>query len=279
MDPTRIKQTLEGAISPYKDYCEGYGNVGSSGNNYILGFILAVGKTKMHLSHDGSQTLDEIMAFDLAEVEHTYLGQINMSTVSSFCGPQGLIWGYDICPTNKLKNQKPLFQIKNHKHHLIDVLSIGPLLDSTEDLFGSSNKRRFILKPGSHVPCANKSMKLHGPGRIYSAIGVGIAKNREKDACLLMEDFGKIPETNDLKGYENIILNKMAQSVVQVGKNQKVEFEKIFVGLRSIYAKDNEIVCALIAAPYFTIAQGAIVNDLDTMSKISLEKWRKKLNF
>lgn len=96
-------QKLKNSISSYNRNCDGYGNPSGNGG-YILGFLLEVGKVSKRLGHEGSSMLDEINSFDMAERNGTYLGQINMSIVSSFCGPQGLIWGYDIAVHDRLKN-------------------------------------------------------------------------------------------------------------------------------------------------------------------------------
>ncbi len=105
MQKRNIQGILEKSISPYEKYCDGYGNTKSSGNSYLLGFVLSTGKTKKQFYHDGSKMLDEINAFDIAETKGPYIGQINMSIVSSFCGPQGLIWGYDIYASEALYKQ------------------------------------------------------------------------------------------------------------------------------------------------------------------------------
>src|SRR5690606_19271134 len=96
MDIRNKDVLLQNAISPYENYCDGYGNLSSSGNSYILGLTLGIGVAKKQSSHHGSKMLDEINAFDLAEVSGPYIGQLNMSIVSSFCGVQGLIWEYYI---------------------------------------------------------------------------------------------------------------------------------------------------------------------------------------
>ena len=75
---------VKGAVGPNETYCSGYGEPGASGRNYVLGLVLGTGLAKFNLRHDGSQLLDEINAFDRAEVAETNLGQINMTIVSSF---------------------------------------------------------------------------------------------------------------------------------------------------------------------------------------------------
>ena len=89
------KEKLLSALSPHERFSSGYSGHGG----YLLGLVIEIGRCKRGFRHDGSDVLDTIAAFDDAEIKGTYLGQVNMLTVSSFSGPQGLIWGYDILPS------------------------------------------------------------------------------------------------------------------------------------------------------------------------------------
>ena len=86
------KKILESSLSPYDLYCLGY----PQQNGYITAPVLSIGVAKETFSHVGSKVLDSIIAYDRAETQETYICQINMIIVSSFVGPQGLIWGYDL---------------------------------------------------------------------------------------------------------------------------------------------------------------------------------------
>ena len=252
------KEIIRNAISPYSDYSEGYGNSGSSGNSYILGFCLGTASVKSQFSHIGSIMLDEINAFDLAETKGPYIGQINMSTVSSFCGPQGLVLGYDIMKEDTLYEDS--YGEVEYKDSKAKVYSIEPLIDATQKMFGTVDERVFPLRPGSHVPFANKTVKADTPSIIFSCIAIGIAEDREKNACLLMEDVGKI-ENKGLDSYMHFktdIIDKLAKSVLSVGHNQRVKYKEIFAGIRFQVVKKGEVGCALVAAPYFTLAKNAV---------------------
>jgi histidine decarboxylase len=256
MDQKRKTKVLSRAKSPYLKYSDGYGNPDSKTGNYILGVVLEVGISPIFLSHEGSSMLDEINAFDMAERNSTYIGQVNMSIVSSFCGPQGVIIGHDFA-REKVSNTKiPGLEIVEYRGVEIPVYSIKPLQEATQSLFGTVEDKRMHLKPGAHVPFASKNIKKKGPARLYSCLAIGIAKDRTKNACLLMEDVGEIPldiEGTDLKSYYLKVLRKAAQSVLVIGDNQKVEYEKILVGLEVCFVQEGQIGCALVAAPYFTM--------------------------
>ena len=260
-------------MAPYDKFCAGYGNPGSSGNGYMLGLVLGTGIAPLKLGHGGSSLLDEINAFDRAEVEETNIGQINMITVSSFCGPQGLIWGYDVLAKDDLRTPLANVSAVNSPPHKVPVYSIQSILDATQALFGTVKKPLFPLLPGSHVPCACKTKVLKGPGRAYAAIGIGIPVDRNKAACLLMEDTGEIIcEANQTTKQQSRILQNLAQSIVEIGKNQRVNYREIFVGLKVVSVPQGHVGCALVAAPYFTLAREAIPNDIN-LTQLTWEVW------
>ncbi len=271
---------LNNAISPYNDYCDGFGCPGSSGNSYILGLVLGVGKDSIKLSHPGSSVLDEINAFDLAEVDSTYIGQLNMIIVSSFCGPQGLIWGYDIV-ANKLSNNITQKKYYNNKGENIKIYSADSVIDSTKALFGTRDKKIFPIKPGSHVPFAGKNYKFEGPKRIYCAIAMGIPEDRENSAVLLMEDIGWIPSNyrkSNIKEIYSIIYDNLIRSVIEVGENQKIAYKTILISLRDLVINSGEMGCSLVAAPYFTLARNAINNiSINGAVESSLSTWQKSI--
>ena len=265
------KKNLINSISQYDEYCDGYGNSTSMARGYILGTILSVAKVKVKFSHSGSDVLDSINAFDKAEVAGTYIGQINMSNVSSFCGPQGLILGYDILAPQKLeKFILPDFFEKNTK-----VYSIEPLLNATNKLIGNLDKKNFPFLPGSHVPCAGRNIEKKGPHELYCAMAIGVSSDRDKYANLVMEDVGYISEDGKNKT-KNIIFN-MIRSIKEVGKNHKISYDKIFVGYKTILVKADEYGCALVRAPYILLAKNALI-DLDRMVICSLDYWCKYKN-
>ena len=94
-----------------KEYCEGYFST-ALGNSYLLGVNYAVAKVRKQFGHEGSSVLDEINAFDMAEITNANVGQINAIKVSSFCGPRGHIWGYDICKVEQSLNN---WNLRNRK--------------------------------------------------------------------------------------------------------------------------------------------------------------------
>ena len=73
------------AISPYDDYCDGYGMPGAYGNGYVS--VLKVSAGTVEKTND--ELVDRIVTYDKAEAADAYVGQINMLTASSFCGMAG----------------------------------------------------------------------------------------------------------------------------------------------------------------------------------------------
>jgi len=279
-------EILNDAISPYDLYCNGYGNQGGNIQNYITAIILGSGVVPYRFNSHGSSIIDQTLAFDMAEVQNSNLGQINMITVSSFCGLHGLIWGYDIAEHSKVRQLHPLIKdltVNNiyNNTEKIPVYSLVPLREASMKLFGTVAEKRFPLLPGSHVPCAQKNISVIGPNKIYAAMALGIAKNRDKDACLFMEDIGiekkyffNLVNRNNIK---NILIN-LAESIVEVGKNQEVVFKEIFVDLIEQEVKKGEVGSALVAAPYFTLAKKAIPdNNFLNLINYNLDQWESAL--
>lgn len=272
---------LDEAIGPFEKYCDGYGNPGASGKGYFVGLMFGIGKTKIRFEHEGTSLLDNINAFDKAEVMDVNIGQINMTQVSSFCGPIGKIWGYHVLKPKKFEPHKyfPKGSLKVGSSY-IPIYSASPIVDATRSLFGTIDDKRFPLLPGSHVPCAGKHITEKGPRHIYCGFALGIAKNQEQNANLFMEDLGDIPIY--IKGteveveYREKILENLAKSVLAIGENQGVRYKEIFVEMQDVVIQPDEIGCALVAAPYFTLAKSAIPQrGINMLESISLSEWEK----
>jgi len=111
-------------IATQDKFCEGLWATPS--NNCILGINYAVAKTEKQFFHDGSTVLDQINTIDLdgiAKAERialTHLSTVLESDISIYC--------------------------------------LDPLADVFEQLTGSEEAPRFPFFPGSHVPCATKSI-------------------------------------------------------------------------------------------------------------------------
>lgn len=252
MEPLFSKdKIIRSAISPYNRYCVGYPGQGA----YITALVIGISSVPEKNSHAGSEALDSILAFDLAETTESYLGQINMSIVSSFCGPQGLIWGYDVAvlddfPPDDFFSKEKLALIKNGKN----------LRQAAQLLFGNNNQRHFPFLPGSHVPCAGKSKTIKGPADLYAAAAIGIPEERNQQACVLMEDAGELK--GNLLDLRQSILRNIVESVLEIGERNRVKYGEIFVDFLHKKIPLGEIGCALVAMPYFHLAKKAFNENL-----------------
>lgn len=255
---------IQSALSPYDRYCVGYSGRGG----YLTALVMGVSSFKKRFSHSGSKILDAILAYDRAEVADTYIGQINMEIVSSFCGPQGLIWGYDLAKEETLKINSILSKNILKRFKEIEIKNGENLRKAAKMLFGTIGEFHFPLLPGTHVPCAGRFHFEEGPVYLYSAAAIGIPEDRKRAACMLMEDVGKLKKvTSRIK--EKILLNGI-QSILELGKNHRVNYKEVFVDFFARKIKTDEIGCALIAMPYFCLAKKAFTKNL---TKQSLNKW------
>jgi len=185
-----------------------------------------------------------------------------MSIVSSFCGPQGLIWGYDVAKENSLKQPN----LKREKFNDATIKNAANLRKAAKELFGTKQKLHFPLLPGSHVPCAGRFLILEGPVLLYAAIAIGIPQNRDKSACLIMEDVGQLAHLN----MKSKIMLNVVLSVLEIGKNQNIKYKEIFVDFVSKKIMADEVGAALVAVPYFRLAKKALTKNL---SKQTLQEW------
>jgi hypothetical protein len=239
----------------------------------VIGAVLSTATVSRSLPLPASPVLGSILAFDAAERATAYIGQINMTVVSSFCSPDDLIWGYDLArPDNLRADGRPL-ELAGRRAH---VYHLDPLLEAASALFGTAEARRFPLRPGSVVPCAACHIERPGPRRIYCGLAIGIAEHRDRDACVIMEDVGELPldaAPGDTQ-LVTMVLDDLARSVMQVGLQQRVAYREIFVGMREIKVGNGDIGGALVLCPYFTLAQGAIPSGgPDTLKEMSLADW------
>jgi histidine decarboxylase len=263
---------------PYeKKYCYGYGFEPASSPKYNFYTAAATAKKaliKKKLSHLVSSKLDYINAFDIAETQGAYLGQINLIVVSSFIGPNGYLFGYEVAKHPNLYQKKLDINIP------IDVYSAVPLFESTKKLFGTLDSKHFPMIPGGHTPAASKSIEKSGPCYIYGGIGVGIVRDRNKDAIILMEDIGWANNINEETAkFENRKMKEnIAKSVLEISKNQHTELKEIFIHTDYLHIHEDEVGCILTAVPYMTLPKVALLDGIDTLERIDLVEWEERTN-
>ncbi len=257
---------LKGALSQYDHYCQGYPGRGK----YLSSLVMGAGIFKKTFSHAGSDILDSIIAYDRAEIDNAYIGQISMGFVSSFCGPEGLIWGYDLAEKKDLS--PPQFKKIPAELNGITLKNGENLRQASLALFGTNKDRHFPFLPGSHVPCAGRTYTKEGPAVLYGNTAIGIAEDREKNACLIMEDIGSISSAEEIDSFREKLMLDAAKSVVAVGRNQQIKYKEIFVNCIIKKVGPDEIGCMLTVMPYFLLARKAFNENLIGQK---LEDWAK----
>lgn len=263
------KEITERHIGEFDKYC-----VGCFDPFYAQAFITSVGKSKIKLTEQSS-LLDELNAYDHAELDTVYLGQINAITVTSFCGKDGLVWGYDAYPSEDLYKDF-LFTVKDHLGNDIKVYSAAPLVNAAKSLFGTKENKKFNLIHGSLTPAAQRKVIDKGPKTIYGGLALGIAKDRKTNVDLIMEDIGELPKDfkeEDFDKTKDKLLRNLAKSIIVIGENHGVEFTEIFVNFEHLALEKDEMGCVLLIAPYFKLAKNAILKD----HNLTLEEWEKQV--
>jgi histidine decarboxylase len=281
------------AIGPFAKYCDGYGNPGATGPGYIS--VLKVATGVVEKTDDA--LLDGIVAYDRAEANKAYIGQINMLTASSFCGISGQIWGYDLAVADEIKNnsQKPLYSVKQYDGSDLPVYDAEPLLNAGVSLFGTEQERRFPPAPGAHVICANKSVTVLRPGTgkpdpakneaygVWSYIAISIARDRDTQACLFIEDAGlwtKNDNEKELVEFLDEHTRSVVWSVVACGEDQGALYERTYIGYAYVIMEPGQIGTALTVAPYIVLAKDAIPDrGFSSLNTMTLSEWESAMGF
>ena len=255
-----MAETISGAIGPYEEFCDGYGNPGALGSGYVTVLKLEIGEA---LLGEMDEVLADIVSYDSAETTGTYIGQINAITASSFCGPGNAIWGYDIATNRQIANGSllPIFYQARSDAVDVPVYPLEPLLTAGQKLLGTRDHRRFPIIPGASVICALKSRSVKGPNSVWAALAVAIAEDRSKDAHLFIEDVGEaIPAADESarEFYLDLLLKKIALSILRCGENSQVRYKEIFIGYKHAWIEAGYVGCALACVPYLVLAQKAI---------------------
>jgi len=111
---------------------------------------------------------------------------------------------------------------------------------------------------------------------IYGAMAVAIAAERNRHADLFMEDHGVLShsQNEDTQMQESKMLRHLLHSVEQVGENLRIEYSKVFVGLRSWWVPKGHVGCVLTAAPYLHLAQKAVPHRPEALLDMTLDEWQ-----
>ncbi len=275
----KLHEGVSGAIGPFEQYCDGYGNAGAAGKGYISVLKLQTGKVEA----DMDEVLEGIVSYDRAETLGTYVGQINMVTASSFCGLNGAVWGYHLARHEKIAagTVQPLFHRRRSDGVEVPVYPVEPLLEAGRALFGTVEARRFPLLPGAHVNCAVKNHTTRGPTSVWCAIGLAIAEDRERDANLFVEDAGDAPHLGsdaERAQYLDTLMDHMASSIIRCGDDSGVRYREIYLGSRIEWVPEGHVGCALTCAPYVVLARKAVpAAGPEALLEMTIGEWKESV--
>lgn len=280
------------AISPYDNYCDGYGMPGAYGNGYVS--VLKVSSGTVEKTDD--LLIDGIVSYDRAEINDAYIGQINMLTASSFCGLAGQVWGYDLAKHDDIANDKvkPLFTVKQFDNSDLKVYDAKPLLNAGIELFGTEEHRRYHLIPGAHTICANKGVTAYRPKEdrplkdgeayaVWSYIAISLSKDRNFAADLFIEDAGvwtKNDNEADLVKFLEEHRKSIIWSVVGCGTDSHVLFDRTYIGFSYAIMKPGEVGDAITVGPYVSLARNAVpTKGFGALNDMKLTEWLDEMDF
>jgi len=178
-----------------------------------------------------NKKLQEICLFDLAESQ-LGLGQINLRKTSSFCEPENFVNGINI-------NTDIFGKLSND----------GKIRDYNEQSYKNREEiKKKGFEPGIHICCACEYDIGRAGDDMYAGIGIGIPKYKN-NAILFMESVGKTEQTTD-----NEVINDIVNSVNEIGSNQNIEYDEIYVAYQhKVITKD--LGCVLVIVPYFLMEE------------------------
>jgi len=273
-------------VGPYENYCDGYGMPGAAGLGYVSTMKLATGLADIS-EYSADSILEGTVAYDKAEKAGAYIGQINMGTASSFCGTMGRLWGFDLAVAPDLRDYPLPGTYTQYDGTPLPVYNAKPLLDATQDLFGTEESRRFPPAPGAYVVCANKSTTEQSSRTgdpqtdvtaVWCYIAISITKDRDNSADLFIEDAGTYPKNvpdpgTDIESWIEQHVVSVINSILACGKDQSVLYEETFIGWAYVEVPPNTVGTALTCAPYVTLGKNAIVGSFDNMLGMGLAEW------
>ncbi|MET3803027.1 histidine decarboxylase [Nakamurella sp. UYEF19] len=275
-----LEDVVNGAISPFDDYCDGYGNPGASGMGYISVLKLSTGMVARQMD----TVLEAVVAHDRAEKNDAYAGQVNMRNTSSFNGINGAVWGYDLARHDGLTDGsiRPIMRRRRHDGADLPIFPVAPLLDAGRQLFGTEAARRYPLLPGSHVVGATKSITVRGPTSVWSLMALAVAQDRESDSSLFVEDVGRdLPAATpaDREALLETRMEDIVDSIMLCGADQHVKYKEIFIGFKTRWIPDGYIGSALTCAPYLVLARNAVPDPVTELLGMSLSEWEYRHGF
>ena len=190
MTDARLAEIVRNSRNTTASSCGGYLEPTATGQPgaYISTILLSTGAVDLEqfpgfpFEEDLDQGMAEIVSYDRAECNDSYIGQVNMLQASSFSGVNGAIWGYDLAVDSRIGKTYPVGRIEN-----IPIYSLIPLRDATRQLFGVADSRHFPPQEGAMVVCAEKyrtSMVSDGNMWIWCALGSRLRRiARTTPAC------------------------------------------------------------------------------------------------
>jgi histidine decarboxylase len=285
----RRRAIVRAATGPQAGYCAGAG----PGSAAVVALGLAAVAVPAGLVPGGgwlSEGLAGIVAFDAAEYAACGVAEANLVRVSSFAGPGMLTWGADLARHPRLAGA-PTMVLQRHDGAGVPVWPIEPLLAASRSLLG-----RFPIWPGSFVPAAYKEVIAPGPCTVGAALAYGLPEDRDRHACLLMEDLirggspasgppggGRRPLAGGPGGHPGGTppgpvsashlrepIRQAARSVLEIGRQRNIAYAGIYAGAAAVAVPRGYIGCGLCCCPYLLPGPGALPDGAETMT---LPEW------
>lgn len=278
-----VAKVAENAIGNNPDFCTGCtGSCTGNGGGYVVALKMSADTVLL-------EDLDTLSQVDVAAGRcarnDAYLGKVNLLGSFRYIGPDGALWGYDLARHDGLDVQQPLFRLPRQDADELPVYDMKPLLNAAERIFGTADSQRFPIRPGSCLAGEGRRMEARGPVWIWSVMGVAIPANRNVAAVTVACDAGLFGngsnDENDMIGYADGALRRVAHGLLAAGNDMQAVWEKLYVGCKYIFVEPEHLGCVVAYAPAFRLARRCVPEGRRPaeMATLTLSQWEKMQGF
>ena len=155
MPDARLEAIVRNCRNTTPSSCGGYLEPTATGQPgaYVSTILLSTGAVNLEqfpgfpFEEDLDQGMAQIVSYDRAECNDSYIGQVNMLQATSFSGVNGAIWGYDLAVGSRIGKTYPVGRIENiPKNHVGCALAGAPYVTLPEGAFSNISPESEILE-------------------------------------------------------------------------------------------------------------------------------------
>ena len=264
MADARLEEIVRNCRNTTTNSCGGYLEPTATGQPgaYVSTILLSTGAVNLEqfpgfpFEEDLDQGMAQIVSYDRAECNDSYIGQVNMLQASSFSGVNGGDLG--LRPGSRFPHRQDVSRraYREYPHLFLDSFARC-------DPAALRRRRRAALPSarGRHGRLCGEVSDQHGLGRQH--VDLVRARfcdcRRPRQPCVpLHGGYGHHAlsgetRTPSVRTRLDDRLNRIAYAAYLCGENQGARYKKIYIGWKASHIPKNHVGCALACAPYVTL--------------------------